>query len=193
MHSIHHVQKVPGCCRCPKRLHSLWSRLSVLMLSMLLCHCGWLTLPPCHLIVCLFPPCHLIVCLLFLNYSMVYCCFFDCIGRNEVMRLDEGNNDAINSTTIGCSQGLNCALSNDLLKKSHFLTYVNALSTGTGFYITSLIYSTSTTRLIHTIIIILLHTPRSTMNDLTFRKKRKKIKKKKRNNARMYVCTRSTS
>ena len=28
MRSIHHVQKVPGCCRRPKRLHSLWSRLS---------------------------------------------------------------------------------------------------------------------------------------------------------------------
>ena len=28
MLSIRHVQKVPGCCRRPKRLHSLWSRLS---------------------------------------------------------------------------------------------------------------------------------------------------------------------
>ena len=28
MCSIHHVQKVPECCRCPKRLHSLWSHLS---------------------------------------------------------------------------------------------------------------------------------------------------------------------
>ena len=32
----------------------------------------------------------------------------------------------------------NYALSNDVLKKLHFLTYVTALSTGTGFYITSL-------------------------------------------------------
>ena len=83
---------------------------------MLLCHCGWLTLPPCHLIVCLFPPCHLIVCLLFLNYSMVYCCFFDCIGRNEVMRLDEGNNDAMifngsylnDYRDMGCCARSNC-------------------------------------------------------------------------------------
>ena len=28
MRSIHHVQKVLGCCRRPKRLHSLWSCLS---------------------------------------------------------------------------------------------------------------------------------------------------------------------
>ena len=68
---------------------------SLLMLSMLLCHCGWLTLPPCHLIVCLLPPCTLIVCLLFLNYCVVYCCFFDCIGRNEVMRLRKKGNDAM--------------------------------------------------------------------------------------------------
>ena len=31
------------------------------------------------------------------------------------------------------------ALSNDVLKRFPFLTYVTALSTGTGFYITSLI------------------------------------------------------
>ena len=32
----------------------------------------------------------------------------------------------------------NYALSNDVIKKSHFLMYVTTLSTGTGFYITSL-------------------------------------------------------
>ena len=58
------------------------------MKSMLMCHCGWLMLPHCHLIVCLLPPCHLIVCLLFLN-------FFDCIGRNEVMRLRKKGNDTM--------------------------------------------------------------------------------------------------
>ena len=110
---------------------------SLLMLSMLLCDCGWLMLPPCHLIVCLLPPCHLIVCLLFLNYSMVCCCFFDCIGQNEVMQLTKKGNDAMISMLhismtimrygmLGIPlERSNYALSNDVLKNNHIFNICN--------------------------------------------------------------------
>ena len=82
MHGIHHVQKVPGCCRRPKRLHSLLSHLSgdfivdvvnVVNVVVSLWVVNVATLPS--------------YCLFVVSTPMVYCCFFDCIGRNEVMRL----------------------------------------------------------------------------------------------------------
>ena len=87
MHSIHHVLKVPGCCRQPKQLHSLWSHLSgnfivdVVNVVVSLWVVNVATLPP--------------YCLFVASAPMVYCCFFDCIGQNEVMRLRKNGNDAM--------------------------------------------------------------------------------------------------
>ena len=66
-------------------------------------------------------------------WSMVYCCFFDCIGRNEVMRLkkQKNDNDAIifsmlhftndhNEISIPLERS-NYALSNDVIKKNRML------------------------------------------------------------------------
>ena len=77
MHSIHHVQKVLGCCRCPKRLHSLWSRLSgnfivdVVNIVVSLWVVNVATLPSYRLFV----------------VSELLLWFIVVSGRNEVMRL----------------------------------------------------------------------------------------------------------